>query len=154
MATRATHKKPAAGPDDCKFCAIVRGTDAPYTVFRDDAAIAFLDNRPLALGHTLVIPCDHYAALSDVPDDVFGEVATRAKWISAAVIDALGAEGSFLALNNRVSQSIPHVHFHVVPRRQKDGVFAAGYVWKRVSYESDGQKRDVAKRIRAALKRT
>ncbi len=151
MAPDATHKKTPAHPAGCRFCTIVRGADAPYTVFADDVAVAFLDNRPLALGHTLVIPRAHYAALADVPDDIFGAVATRTKWISAAVIDAMGAEGSFLALNNKVSQSIPHIHFHVVPRRQKDGVFTAGYVWKRVSYADDAQKKDVAARIRAAL---
>ena len=152
MAPRATHKNAPDAPADCKFCAIVRGADSPYSVFADAVAFAFLDNRPLALGHTLVIPRDHYAGLADIPEDVFGAVAARAKRISTAVIAAMGAEGSFLALNNVVSQSIPHVHFHVVPRRQKDGVFTAGYVWKRVNYESDEQKRDVAARIRKALK--
>lgn len=154
MATRATHKDSDKNLEagDCKFCAIVKGADSPYSVFEDDVAFAFLDNRPLALGHTLVIPRDHYAVLADVPEDVFGAVAARVKRISLAVVAATEAEGSFLALNNIVSQSIPHVHFHVVPRRQKDGVFTAGYVWKRVSYGSDEQKRDMAERIRAALK--
>jgi histidine triad (HIT) family protein len=151
MVTRTTNK--STGLADCKFCAIVAGADSPYSVFEDDMAFAFLDNRPLALGHTLVVPRVHYAALAEVPEDAFGAVAARAQRLSAAVIAAMNAEGSFLALNNIVSQSIPHVHFHVVPRRPKDGVFTAGYVWKRVSYESDEQKRDIARRIRAALER-
>jgi histidine triad (HIT) family protein len=150
MAAAQTHKKDTADKP-CKFCAIVAGADSPFTVFEDEVAIAFLDLRPLALGHTLVIPRAHYGELADVPEDVFGAVASRAQRVSAAVIAAMDAEGSFLALNNRVSQSIPHVHFHVVPRRQKDGVFTAGYVWKRVNYESDAQKAEVAARIRAAL---
>lgn len=152
MATPKTHKNSSAA--DCKFCAIVKGADSPYSVFEDDVAFAFLDFRPLALGHTLVIPRDHYSELADVTEDVFGAVAGRAKRISAAVIAATGAEGSFLALNNKVSQSIAHVHFHVVPRRQKDGVFTAGYVWKRVNYPDDGAKAEMAAKIRAELKRT
>jgi histidine triad (HIT) family protein len=150
MAAARTDKKDAADKP-CKFCAIVDGADARFSVFGDDVAIAFLDLRPLALGHTLVIPRAHYGELADVPEDVFGDLAARAQRISAGVIAAMDAEGSFLALNNRVSQSIPHVHFHVVPRRQKDGVFTAGYVWKRVNYESDEQKAEIAARIRAAL---
>ena len=122
-------------------------------VFEDKLAVGFLDYRPLAIGHVLLVPRTHYAVLADVPDDKFGALAERAKWISAAVVAAMNAEGSFIALNNVVSQSVPHIHFHIVPRRQKDGVFTAGYVWKRVSYESDAQRAEVAKKIRAALKK-
>lgn len=145
----ARTKDQAAKP--CKFCAIVRGTAPAFTVFEDDVAFGFLDWRPLALGHVLVVPKVHYATLADIPEDVFVALAARARRVSAAVIMAMAAEGSFLGLNNIVSQSVPHLHFHVVPRKWKDGVFAGGMIWKRVAYESDAQQEEIAARIRAAL---
>jgi histidine triad (HIT) family protein len=129
----------------------MRGEAPSFPVFEDDVSFAFLDWRPLALGHVLLVPRTHYGVLADVPDDVFAGLSARAKRISAAVITAIQAEGSFLALNNIVSQSVPHVHFHIVPRRWKDGVFAGGMIWKRVAYESEQQQQDIAGRIRAAL---
>lgn len=120
-------------------------------VFRDAAAMAFLDYRPLAIGHVLLVPTTHYAVLDDVPDPVMEALAVRAKRLSRAVMAAMAAEGSFVALNNVVSQAIPHVHIHIVPRRRGDGLFASGYIWKRVAYRSDGEREEIADRIRAAL---
>jgi len=113
--------------------------------------MAFLDYRPLALGHVLLVPIAHYATLADVPDEAIGALAIRAKLLSGAVMRGLDAEGSFIALNNVVSQSVPHVHFHVVPRRKGDGVFSAGLIWKRVSYRDDAEREAIAAKIRAAL---
>ena len=144
-------KSEVSGPKACKFCGIVAGTEKSFAVFRDAVAVAFLDYRPLRIGHVLLVPAEHYQSLADLPDTVMGALAIRAKLISAAVMRGLGAEGSFIALNNIVSQSVPHVHFHIVPRNKGDGVFTAGYVWKRVAYRDDGEREDTAGKIRAAL---
>ena len=135
----------------CKFCGIVTGTERAFQVFADDAAVAFLDYRPLAIGHVLLVPVTHYPTLADVPDEVMAGLGVRVKRLSSAIMEAMGAEGSFVALNNIVSQSVPHVHFHIVPRRTGDGLFSAGFIWKRVSYADDVERERVAERIRAAL---
>ena len=135
----------------CKFCAIAAGIENSFRVFADDLAVAFLDYRPLALGHVLLVPIAHYATLAEVPDEVIAGLGIRVKRLSGAVIQAMDAEGSFVALNNIVSQSVPHAHFHIVPRRKGDGLFSSGFIWKRVSYADDAQRETVAGRIRAAL---
>jgi histidine triad (HIT) family protein len=140
-----------SAPKPCKFCAIVAGTDKAFIVFRDAHCVAFLDYRPLVLGHLLLVPVAHYANLSDAPDWVMAELGIRVKALSAGVMQAMAAEGSFVALNNRISQSVPHIHFHVVPRRKGDGVFSHGLIWKRVSYRDDAQRTETAANIRAAI---
>lgn len=135
----------------CKFCAIVAGAEKAFVVFRDLVCVAFLDYRPLALGHILLVPLAHYPALSDVPDELIAELGIRLKWISAAVMAAMSAEGSFIALNNRISQSVPHVHFHIVPRNKGDGLFSRGLIWTRVSYRDDAQRREITEKIRNFL---
>jgi len=137
----------------CRFCAIAAGKDKAFLVFRDAQFAAFLDYRPLALGHVLLVPVAHYRDLSDVPDAVMEGLAVRVKLLSAAVMEALAADGSFVALNNRVSQSVPHIHVHIVPRRKGDGLFAQRMIWKRVSYRDDAQREEIAARIRRAAKR-
>jgi histidine triad (HIT) family protein len=138
-------------PSSCKFCAIISGAEKSFTVYRDDMCTAFLDYRPLMLGHVLLVPLAHYDTLADVPDAVMAALGPRIKLISGAVMGALEAEGSFIALNNIVSQSVPHVHFHIVPRRKGDGLFSSGMIWKRVSYRDDVERESYAARIRAAL---
>jgi histidine triad (HIT) family protein len=135
----------------CKFCAIVAGTEKAFVVFRDPVCTAFLDYRPLALGHILLVPVAHCPALSDLPDELIAELGIRLKQISAAVMAAMSAEGSFIALNNRISQSVPHVHFHIVPRNKGDGLFSRGLIWRRVSYRDDAQRREIAEKIRNLL---
>lgn len=114
-------------------------------------AVAFLDQRPLFPGHTLVVPRRHYDTLADLPrelvEPVFGEVQT----LSVAVQDAMRADGSFVAMNNVVSQSVPHLHVHVVPRRRKDGL--RGFFWPRHKYESEQQMAEIATAIRDACRR-
>src|SRR5258708_5612140 len=105
----------------CKFCAIVSGKEKTFPVYRDDICLAFLDYRPLMLGHVLLVPLAHYETLADVPDEVMAALGPRIKRLSAAVMHAFDAEGSFIALNNIVSQSLPHVHFHIVPRHKEIG---------------------------------
>lgn len=138
-------------PKPCKFCEIITGAEKSFSVYRDDICVAFLDYRPLMLGHVLLVPLIHYETLADVPDAVMAALGPRIKRLSAAVMAALDAEGSFIALNNIVSQSVPHVHFHIVPRRKGDGLFSAGMIWKRVSYRDDAEREAYAARIRAAL---
>ena len=147
-------RKPIAktrGPEPCKFCGIVAGAEKGLIVHRDDMSVAFLDYRPLLQGHVLLVPIAHYERLADVPDEVMAGLAVRAKRLSGAVMRAMGAQGSFIALNNVVSQSVPHVHFHIVPRNKGDGLFSSGYIWRRVAYRDDAEREAVAARIRAAL---
>ena len=147
----ANTRSPRGAAKACKFCAIVAGTEKAFIVFRDTCCLAFLDYRPLAPGHLLLVPVAHYPNLPDVPDSVMAELGIRVKLLSAAVMQAMAAEGSFVALNNRISQSVPHMHFHVVPRRKGDGLFSHGLIWKRVSYRDDAQRAEIATQIRQAL---
>ena len=147
----ATKRSGSEGPRPCKFCAIIARTEKSFIVYADDLSVAFLDYRPLALGHVLLVPVAHYEMLADVPDEVMAGLGIRVKRLSGAVMRALEADGSFVALNNIVSQSVPHVHFHVVPRRKGDKLFSSGLIWKRVSYAGDGEREQIAARIRSTL---
>jgi histidine triad (HIT) family protein len=110
---------------------------------------AFLDARPLFPGHTLVVPRRHIELLPDLPSDLLGPLFAAVQRVALAVVEALGADGSFVANNNRVSQSVPHLHVHVVPRRRGDGL--RGFFWPRQRYASDADAAAVATRLRAAL---
>ena len=139
------------GAKACRFCGIAAGTDPAFLVFRDELSVAFLDYRPLALGHVLLVPVAHYSTLEALPDEVAAGLAIRIKRISAGIIAAMDADGSFVALNNRISQSVPHVHFHIVPRKKGDGLFAHRMIWKRVAYRDDAHRAEIAKKIAAAI---
>jgi histidine triad (HIT) family protein len=108
------------------FCEIVAGERAAHLVVDDETALAFLDTRPLFKGHTLLVPRDHVETLADLPTDLLGPFFAHARRLSVAVEAALDAAGSFVAMNNKVSQSVPHLHVHVVPRNRKDGAFVLG----------------------------
>lgn len=133
----------------CPFCAIVAGAEPSAVVLDDDVAVAFLDVRPLFKGHTLLVPREHHETLVDLPLPLVGPLFERARRLALAVEDGLGAAGTFVAVNNRVSQSVPHLHVHVVPRRFKDGL--RGFFWPRTRYDDDAERDDVAARIRGAL---
>jgi histidine triad (HIT) family protein len=133
----------------CVFCAIVAGKEAAYIVFEDAICMAFLDTRPLFPGHTLVIPRAHRATFRDVLRGELEPLMSAAQRISAAQEKALRSEGTFVALNDRVSQSVPHVHVHVVPRRKGDGL--RGFFWPRQKYASDEEAAAIAGQLRAAL---
>jgi histidine triad (HIT) family protein len=152
----AATKGPAhgRGTKPCKFCEIVAGREKSFSVYADNLCAAFLDYRPLILGHVLLVSAAHYPTLADTPDEVMAALALRAKRISNALMRGLEAEGSFIALNNLVSQSVPHIHFHIVPRRKGDGLFSSGLIWKRASYRDDAQREAIAAKIRAALTET
>ena len=134
---------------DCLFCAIASGEQPAEIVLADEVAVAFLDSRPVFKGHVLVIPRDHYETLADLPAELVGPLFTRVQRVSAAVPAALGAQGTFVALNNVVSQSVPHLHVHVVPRTRGDGL--RGFFWPRQRYADDAEAAGYAQRIRDAL---
>ncbi|HEU4980646.1 MAG TPA: HIT family protein, partial [Solirubrobacterales bacterium] len=121
-------------------------------VLEDEHSIGFLDNRPLFHGHTLLVPRGHHETLADLPDDLVGPLFANARLLSTAVPEAMGKPGSFVALNNTVSQSVPHLHIHVVPRKPKDGL--RGFFWPRTKYDSDEQMREVADLVREAVRRS
>jgi histidine triad (HIT) family protein len=133
----------------CRFCQIIAGDEAAHLVFEDEGSIAFLDNRPLFPGHSLLVPRDHHETLGDLPDELVGPLFANARLLSVAVPKAMRKPGSFVALNNVVSQSVPHVHVHVVPRKPKDGL--RGFFWPRSKYASEAEMRKVAERVRKAV---
>ena len=139
----------SAAVSGCAFCEIVAGTRPAHVVLDDDVAMAFLDSRPLFPGHTLVVPRAHHETLADLPDDLVGQLFTRVKRLARAMEVGLGAQGSFVAENNRVSQSVPHLHVHVVPRTRGDGL--RGFFWPRTTYASDDDAADVARRLSRSL---
>ena len=136
-------------PAVCIFCDIVAGELTAVKVFEDDETLAFLDVRPVFPGHTLLVPKDHVETLGDLPDAVLPRFFSNARMLSRAVPRAMEAEGTFVAMNNVVSQSVPHLHVHVVPRRRKDGL--RGFFWPRNPYESGEQVEAVAAALRAAV---
>jgi histidine triad (HIT) family protein len=143
-----SHAYRAAVPE-CVFCKIVAGELPAWTVLEDDDVLAFLDVRPLFPGHTLLIPKEHHETLADLPEDLVVPLFIQAQRLSAAMETVLGAAGSFVAMNNKVSQSVPHLHVHVVPRNRKDGL--RGFFWPRHKYEDDAQAEAVAAKLRDGL---
>ncbi len=138
-------------PEDCLFCRIVAGEVEAELVFEDGVSLAFLDHRPLFPGHSLLLPRAHHETLADLPDDLVGPLFLNARLLSRAIPEAMGKPGSFVALNNVVSQSVAHVHVHVVPRRPKDGL--RGFFWPRTKYADADEIRETGKRVRAAVTR-
>jgi histidine triad (HIT) family protein len=135
--------------DDCVFCRIINKELPASIVFEDDDHVAFLDQRPLFEGHTLVVPRAHVETLADLPGDAVGPFFTLTQRLSVAIPQALDAAGTFVAMNNVVSQSVPHLHCHVVPRNFKDGL--RGFFWPRTKYADDASRDAIAARIAAAL---
>jgi histidine triad (HIT) family protein len=134
---------------ECAFCEIVAGRGEGPFVFEDEISLAFLDNRPLFPGHTLLVPRDHVETLTDLPPDLVGPFFSNVRLLARAVQSAMDAEGTFVAMNNRVSQSVPHLHVHVVPRRRKDGL--RGFFWPRRKYRDDGERDGAAEAVRRAV---
>ena len=136
---------------NCPFCAIIADESGgeDHVVYSDADVVAFLDHRPLFPGHTLVLPRGHVETLADLPENQVGPFFRQVQRVEAAVRTAMEAQGSFVAENNVVSQSVPHLHVHVVPRRRKDGL--RGFFWPRTKYASDGEMAAVAARITERL---
>jgi len=133
----------------CTFCEIVRGGIAAHVAADTPDFLAFLDHRPLFPGHVLLVPRRHVPTLADLPADLVGPMFTLAQRLCVAVQTAMQAEGTFVAINNRVSQSVPHLHVHIVPRRKGDGL--KGFFWPRRPYSGPDAMAETAARIRAAL---
>ncbi len=135
----------------CLFCKIVSGIEAARVVFEDEISIAFLDHRPVFPGHCLLIPKTHHETLSDLPSDLIEPLFKNAQFMARAVESGMEAHGTFVAMNNRVSQSVPHLHVHIVPRRRKDGL--RGFFWPRYPYKSDADSEAVQNSIREAVEK-
>lgn len=140
----------AHGPKPCPFCAIAAGDAPAQVVAEDEMTLAFLDRSPLLPGHVLLMPQLHVETLPQADDATLQALALRLRDLSGAVPAALGADGSFVAENNIVSQSVPHLHFHVVPRRKGDKLFSRNLTWSRVRY-GEGEAEMIAQKIRAAM---
>ena len=134
---------------DCVFCSIVAGEVDADLVLDEPDLVAFLDRRPVFKGHVLLVPREHVVTLPDLPAELRDGFLEAAQRLATAVVDALGAQGSFLAVNNTVSQSVPHLHMHVVPRTKGDGL--RGFFWPRTKYD-DGESAEYAARLREALR--
>lgn len=134
--------------DSCVFCHIVSGEQPAHIVMEDDVGVAFLDRRPVFEGHVLVVPHDHHETLADLPGELVGPLFQRVQRLQLAVERGLGAQGAWVAINNRVSQSVPHLHVHVVPRTKGDGL--KGFFWPRVRYRDEGHLAEIAAILAAA----
>ena len=135
--------------DGCLFCQIVSGETPASIVFQDDFALAFLDHRPLFPGHCLLIPKAHIETLGELPASSLEPLFGTAQSLAGAMERGLEADGTFVAINNKVSQSVPHLHVHVVPRTKGDGL--RGFFWPRHRYASEEEAAEYARRIREAL---
>ncbi|MFD1717468.1 HIT family protein [Georgenia deserti] len=147
-----TRRSAASGASEkpCAFCAIVDGAPA-HRVLETDETVAFLDIRPVFKGHVLLVPRRHVVTLPDLPADLLTPYLAAVQRLATAMVDGLGAQGSFVAVNNVVSQSVAHLHTHVVPRTKGDGL--RGFFWPRTTYADDGEAADYATRLREALER-
>jgi histidine triad (HIT) family protein len=134
--------------ENCVFCKIVRADDG-FRVFEDEHTLAFLDHRPLFPGHCLLIPKSHLETINDLPDSLLSSLFVNVRMLSAAVELGMRAEGTFIAANNRVSQSVPHFHVHIVPRTKGDGL--KGFFWPRRKYKSAEEIGSVLSDLRVAI---
>jgi histidine triad (HIT) family protein len=138
------------GPEaSCRFCQIASLALTSHIVFEDSISLAFLDSRPLFPGHVLLIPKEHFETLADLPAGVIGPFFRNVQLIADAVERGMQAEGTFVAINNRVSQSVPHLHVQIVPRKKKDGL--RGFFWPRNTYKDEAQMKQVQSAIREHL---
>ena len=136
---------------DCIFCKIIEGRLAADRIYEDEKVYAFLDIHPLFPGHILLCPRQHYDTLMDVPPGVLGPLFERSQVMAKAVESALGAEGSFVAINNRISQTVPHLHVHIIPRRKGDGL--KGFFWPRHDYKDDADRESVRAALEAEIRK-
>ena len=135
--------------EDCIFCKIVAGELRAPVVFEDDLTLAFLDHRPVFPGHCLLVPKSHCETLVDLPAALVGPFFANAQLLAQGVEQALEAHGTFVGINNRVSQSVPHLHVHIIPRRRKDGL--RGFFWPRHKYESPEQMQLLQEAVKSTI---
>lgn len=136
---------------DCIFCKIIAKHIRSNVVFEDEEAVAFLDNDPLFPGHVLLSPREHYETLPDLPDTLAGPMMLKTQMLARAVKAAMGAEGTFIAMNNTISQTVPHLHIHIVPRRKKDGL--KGFFWPRQGYKDSAASEAVRDAIQSEIQK-
>lgn len=139
----------AAG--SCRFCEIIRGESPSFIVLEDEGTLAFLDRNPLLRGHCLLVPKSHYATLLDVPAGELGPLFANVQRLARSVETAMAADGSFVAVNTRISQSVMHLHVHVVPRWKDDKLFSPKLIWRRRPYRDEAHMREVQDAIRAVV---
>jgi histidine triad (HIT) family protein len=140
-----------APPRPCAFCEIVARSRPALVVFEDELCCAFLDHRPLFAGHVLLVPKRHVPALDQLGDELVSPLFSAARLLARAVEDALDAQGAFVAINDKVSQSVPHLHVHVVPRRKGDGL--KGFFWPRHPYASAAEAETVQRKLYATIEK-
>lgn len=140
---------PIVTSQECPFCKIIRSEVPSYNVFEDEISLAFLDRRPLFPGHCLLIPKEHYETLIDLPASLAGPLFQNAQLLARAMEMGLEAEGTFVAINNRISQSVPHVHIHIVPRHKKDGL--KGFFWPRQHYKDEAAIISIQDTLRSTI---
>ncbi len=138
-------------PDTCLFCRMIQGEVATPVVYESEVSFGFLDHRPLFPGHCLLVPRRHIETLTDLPPDLIEPFFADVQLLARAVQTAMSAQGSFVAMNNRISQSVPHLHVHVVPRNRGDGL--KGFFWPRTRYASDAEMEAVRAQVREAIRR-
>lgn len=134
---------------ECPFCQIVAGARPAAVIFEDSGFLVFLDSRPVFPGHSLLIPRTHIETFAELPADAIGPLFAQARRLALSMETGLGAEGAFVAVNHRVSQSVPHLHVHVVPRKRKDGL--RGFFWPRSKYATAEEQEAVRARLAAAF---
>ncbi len=147
--TSLQNDKPTLSNPDCPFCQIVRSEFESYIVFEDNITLAFLDKRPLFPGHCLLIPKSHFETLIDLPPLLVAPLFQNAQLLAQAMEQGLLAEGTFVAINNRISQSVPHLHIHIVPRHKKDGL--KGFFWPRQRYPDETVILDIQNTLRTTV---
>lgn len=136
---------------DCEFCRIISDDSNSHIVFEDDLTLSFLDNRPLFPGHCLLIPKEHIITVNDLDEVTRNTIFTNMQLLNRAVEKAMGAEGTFIAINNKISQSVPHLHIHIVPRRRKDGL--KGFFWPRNPYTDEKHIEEVQGKLVETVKK-
>jgi histidine triad (HIT) family protein len=136
-------------PDTCRFCEMIQGEVDTPVVYEDEVSFGFLDHRPLFPGHCLLVPRRHVETLADLPPDLIGPFFADVQLLTRAVQTAMASQGSFVAMNNRISQSVPHLHVHIVPRNRGDGL--RGFFWPRMRYAGEEEMAAVQGRISLAL---
>jgi histidine triad (HIT) family protein len=134
---------------NCVFCQIISGQLGPKLVFEDECSLAFLDVHPLFPGHSLLVPKEHFETLDDLPANLTGPFFKNVQLLNRGIEAAMDADGTFVAMNNRVSQSVPHLHVHIVPRKRKDGL--KGFFWPRNKYSNEEEMSEVQRRIVAEI---
>jgi histidine triad (HIT) family protein len=134
---------------DCIFCKIANGDIKADVIDEDEDTVTFLDASPVFPGHLLIVPRRHFETLADLPDSLLAPVFLQARRATQAVVAGLGAEGSFMAVNNKISQTVPHLHVHVIPRRKGDGM--KGFFWPRLNYTDDSHRQEVVGKLKQAF---